>query len=101
MSTNEASRAEFERWANDDLDLDTFSESDEYADPDTEHAWTVWQAAVAAQAPSVAVGELEALADMWEGYCRNRDNDYETGVEHGKNRCADDLRNLIKANSNE
>jgi len=63
--------------------------------------WEAWQAALSAQAPSVAVGELEKFADQWEGYLRQRDNDYEAGIEHGKDRCAEELRNLIKANSHE
>jgi hypothetical protein len=61
MTTTD-SRERFEKWAK-SAGFDVSPESDgNYKARDTYHAWIAWQAALSVQAPSVAAGELEALA---------------------------------------
>lgn len=85
MTTNpEGVCAAFEKWAWDEgFDLDTFTDSGEYVEPDTCHAWLGYQASVSHQGPVVAVGELEALRR------------YENADENDAWIDWNDLRNLI------
>lgn len=61
-------RESFEKWAcKNGYSIEIYKRGDgSYHHADTEDAWRGWQAALSAQAPSAAVGELEALCDEFE-----------------------------------
>lgn len=100
MTTNEASRAEFEKWAvSNDFYMDIRRDG-QYASTATSGAWLGYQAALASRPVDkegyVAVGDLEGLADEWENMKVPRSaSSYELGNFDGYRGAMNDLRSLI------